>query len=117
MKKKTIFIPFDNELNQDLSCPPRVCRPAGGSVRAARLAAVDWVVVRGEDRGRTSLGIPAQPSPAHIWRLDGYTGTPLTSSSPAHLLSSVLQLNTVELVTLTGLGEAAMVLSSADMDQ
>ena len=41
-----------------------MCRPAGGSVRAARLATVDWVVVRGEDRGRTSLGIPAQPSPA-----------------------------------------------------
>ena len=84
---------------------------------------MDWVVVLGEDRGRTSLGIPAQPSPAqpspaaHIWRLDGYTGTPLTSSSPAHLLSSVLQLNTLELVTLTGLGEAAMVLSSADLDQ
>ena len=97
-------------------------------MRAARLAPVDWVVVRGEDRGRTSLGIPAHPSPAqpspaqpspaaHIWRLDGYTGTPLTSSSPAHLLSSVLQLNTVELVTVTGLGEAAMVLSSADLDQ
>ena len=83
---------------------------------AARLAAVDWVVVRGEDRGRTSLGIPAQPSPAaHIWRLDGYTGTPLASTSPAHLLSSVLQLNKVELVT--GQGEAAMVLSSAGLGQ
>ena len=64
MEKKLFLFLSTDELNQDLSCPPRVCRPAGGSVRAARLAPVDWVVVRGEDRGRTSLGIPAQPSPA-----------------------------------------------------
>ena len=92
-----------------------MCRPAGGSVLAARLAAVDWVVVRGEDRGRTSLGIPAQPSPAQPTS-GGWMGT-LAHHWPAPALhtSSVLQLNKVELVT--GQGEAAMVLSSADLDQ